>query len=233
MKSTTDYGIFKDFTSNRELNTGHLKSLTEAIRKRNLLHVNPIIVTKEMKVIDGQHRLEAAKNLSAPIYYIEADLTRQDISKLNSHQKNWNMMDYLNFYQIEGHQGFIDFVKFYNHHRKFKISSLLILTNSERRRNLKELKEGILMVDSLPEAEEVCQFCEELSNKYDYDFVFDSRFSPAVRMVMDAEGFNIDILKEKIKAAPRNLVRCHTFKEYAKMLEEIYNYKLSKNTIKV
>lgn len=81
--------------------------LVASIRKRNLLHVNPIVVDKDMRVVDGQHRLEAASILGVEIYYIEENIDRRDISMLNSNQKNWNAMDYINFYTVEKNSSFI------------------------------------------------------------------------------------------------------------------------------
>ena len=58
---TTDYDIFKGIVGNRKVEKKHVEMLTGAIDRNNLLNVRPIIVNEEMMVIDGQHRLEAAK----------------------------------------------------------------------------------------------------------------------------------------------------------------------------
>src|SRR5690606_774965 len=70
MNKTTDYSIFGEIESNREVDLRHVRKLMKAIEKRNLLHLNPIIVDEQNRVIEGQHRLEAAKQLQVPIYYI-------------------------------------------------------------------------------------------------------------------------------------------------------------------
>lgn len=66
---TKDYGSFKEINSNREVDQRHVRSLVAAIEQKNLLHVNPIVCNADMEVIDGQHRLEAARALGVEIYY--------------------------------------------------------------------------------------------------------------------------------------------------------------------
>ena len=56
-----------------------------AIKKNNLLRVNPIIVDRKMNVIDGQHRLEACKILKEGIYYMLDDhISQADIAALTT-----------------------------------------------------------------------------------------------------------------------------------------------------
>ena len=102
MNQTTDYSLFKDVSSNRDVDRKHVKKLVNSIREKNLLEVNPIIVNEKLEVLDGQHRLEAAKQLKVPIYYvISSDVTHNDISRLNSNKKNWLLMDYINYYTVK------------------------------------------------------------------------------------------------------------------------------------
>ena len=66
---TTDYGRFKLLEENRPLDTAHVNKLVHAIKYQNLLDQKPIDVTADFEVIDGQHRLEAARTLNTPIYF--------------------------------------------------------------------------------------------------------------------------------------------------------------------
>lgn len=69
MKETKDYNIFKKHPNNREIFHANLEKIKRSIQIKNLLEYRPIIVDKKMQVIDGQHRLEAARQLGVPIYY--------------------------------------------------------------------------------------------------------------------------------------------------------------------
>lgn len=234
MQSTTNYAQFKEVSANREIDSRHVKKLAAAIKKKNLLRINPIIVNADLKVIDGQHRLAAAELLQVPIYYIEDDdLEFGDISKLNSNQKNWSMMDYINFYAVEKVHSFQEFSRFASKHSEFKVSGLLAIVNEDTQRNTKAIKEGFLNVFDIPAAEEVCAICRKLHELYGYEFVFDSTFPIALKKALQTSKFELSNLYAKIEAAPRAFVPCRNVKEYARMIEEIYNYKLSSNKISI
>lgn len=99
---TKDYNMFKMVKGNRELNEAHIKVLMEEISKLNLLHIQPILVTKDMEVIDGQHRLEAAKRLGVPICYRVVEGDAKDLmTALNIH-KPWGLKNFMNVFAEKG-----------------------------------------------------------------------------------------------------------------------------------
>ncbi len=99
IKSTKDYDMFVLRADNREkIDLSHVRKLCESIKSRNLLEMRPIVVNKDMEVLDGQHRLMAAKQLGVEIYYQEEKkLEADDIIRMNI-SKAWGIGDYLNFY---------------------------------------------------------------------------------------------------------------------------------------
>ena len=233
MESTLDYDIFQEISSNREVDPKHVKRLVIAIAKKNLLHVNPIKVNETLQVIDGQHRLAAARILGVPIYYEASDITRQDISMLNSNQKNWTAMDYINFYTVEKDSRFVQFSNLINHYPDMAISALLALSNGAGKRSSTQLKDGILDISNINHCRLVCDTCVQLNRQFQKDFVFDSRFPLALDLAMEAENFKTETLFEKISASQREWVPCHTKVQYLEMIEEIYNRNLSKNKIRL
>lgn len=100
---TTNYGMFKRINSNREINKNHLRKLKAGIQAKNLLYLFPIVVNKDMEIVDGQHRLKASEELRLPIYYIiDNSITKADIAMVNSNRKGWSAKDYISFYAEEG-----------------------------------------------------------------------------------------------------------------------------------
>jgi len=118
IKKTKDYDLFTFRDDNREkIDQAHIKRLIESITSRNLLELRPIIVNEKMEVIDGQHRLLAAKHLQVEIYYQqEKKLDAADIVRMNI-SKPWTMGDYLNFYchhQYDEYKKLSSFMKQHN-----------------------------------------------------------------------------------------------------------------------
>lgn len=232
MIQTTEYEIFKDIISNREVDDKHVRKLSRSIEENNLLHLNPIIVDHELRVVDGQHRLEAAKLLQVPIYYIQDNkVTRKAISKLNSNQKNWSTMDYINFYTVEKVVGFSEFSKFLNHNPHLSSSAAISLCAENHNRDILGIKNGFIDVSNITQAYELAEMLDLLNKKFQKDFVYDSKFPIAIDKVRQDRNFSFDTLITKILDNERAFVKCPTIKEYMAMIQEIYNYNLSKNKI--
>jgi hypothetical protein len=87
IRKTANYDIFKMIKWNRSLNRPNVIKLIEENRKHFQLHKFPILVTKDFKIIDGQHRFNAAKELGSPVYYIVAEDMDESIKSVHSVNK--------------------------------------------------------------------------------------------------------------------------------------------------
>ncbi|MEQ9286955.1 MAG: ParB N-terminal domain-containing protein [Cyclobacteriaceae bacterium] len=65
---TNDYSSFKKIKGNRGIDPQHVNRLEHSFKKKHLK--TPILLNEKMEIVDGQHRVEAAKNLNLPVYYI-------------------------------------------------------------------------------------------------------------------------------------------------------------------
>jgi hypothetical protein len=112
---TQNYTMFRKSDKNREVKkneTGY-KRLLESIRNKNLLDSHPIIVNQGMEVMDGQHRLEVAKELNVPIYYIiSSSFKPEDIIDINKNRTPYKQEDYLATHIISGNENYVSFKKF-------------------------------------------------------------------------------------------------------------------------
>ena len=91
---TKDYKVFKYLKGNRTIQQSWVRKLVELIKERDLQI--PIIVDETMKVLDGQHRLEAYKIVGHPVKYIIKDrFALDEVRALNSNNKKWTLTDYM------------------------------------------------------------------------------------------------------------------------------------------
>jgi hypothetical protein len=68
----------------------------------NKFPTSPIIVNKDLLIIDGQHRFAAAEELGIPIYYIiDPDASEREIQTRNVQMKSWKMTDHLHFHSSQ------------------------------------------------------------------------------------------------------------------------------------
>ena len=96
MLATQDYDKFIFRNDNRDINWNHVQALVRSFRQYPDWHLSPINVTPDFEIIDGQHRLHAARILNAEFFYvIDYNFESSKISNLNRHQKNLNQADYV------------------------------------------------------------------------------------------------------------------------------------------
>lgn len=162
---TDNYDQFKMVEGNRPINQRHVKNLMASLMKQNLLASNPVIVNERLEVIDGQHRLEAAKSLGLPVTYIVVDRWGlPQVQILNAHNRQWQPEDYLNSYIQRGYVEYEALKEFIDNYG-FSISIALgLLGNFQARPGelLREFKEGNFRVVDLGMAEEFASKLSEL-----------------------------------------------------------------------
>ncbi len=92
---TTDYSKFKKARGNRPVDEGHVNQLKKLIAEKDLY--DPIRVNQNMEVVDGQHTLQARKELDLKVPYIIINSDDPlDVARLNTGRRNWSMEAYLN-----------------------------------------------------------------------------------------------------------------------------------------
>jgi hypothetical protein len=198
---------------------------------------------KSMEVIDGQNRLAAAIETGMPVYYIVVKGYGIDqVSRLNSNMKNWTKKDYLNMYVVDGRKPYVEFKKFMDQFPAFGIqSSERILTfkggnqrsfshekNGKRRTNIKmkDFEEGKLV---LPNVELSYKYARMISDFEPYykDYTRGT-FVSCMIPLFKSKVYNHKEMLYKLSVAPIRLTNCTTVSAYRLLLEDIYNWKRSK-----
>lgn len=117
LQQTKNYDLFKKHPSNRPLVEAIIQRLMTALSEKNDLKTHPLLINTSMQVFDGQHRLEAAKRLELPVFYvIDKHLVDADMVRLNANQSPWKLQDYHNYYVTQGVQDYKDLDVFLKEH---------------------------------------------------------------------------------------------------------------------
>ncbi len=235
IEHTYDYNKFKLVGVNRQVINKHVISISEAIMYRNLLHLFPVIINSKWEVMDGQHRLAAVKHIEEtkktklPIYYVlDNEIEIDDMRLLNSNKINWKNQDYINYYAAKRVKPFIDLVKFQKDHPILSLSTCIEIVSS-RKRNLSELKSGILLVDKLDKAYLVMKYIGELRHKMDSQIpIWKSRdFINAMRDIVDTGKYQHKILMSSTRNSPDMWNRQFSKRSYVFEINCTYNHSLT------
>jgi hypothetical protein len=223
---TTDYDQFKAIIGNRAIFQPHLNRMIEDLQEHNFLPTTPIKVNQRMEVIDGQHRLLAAKHLGLPIYYIiedEGDLTT--VQKTNSRQRQWTIVDFLESYMATGKKDYIRLAEFCEEYNTSIATAIELLSGRmSGRSSLEDFKNGKFAITDYERAERVASLLNEI-RRFSPDKVWTHRVFVRTLVLLDKEG-KIDP-KEITKQLEKHqlaVTRRPSLKGYLLELEDIVNF---------
>lgn len=109
--TTTNYTQFRHVCGNRAIRSVTVKDLKKRLSTEG--QRDPIKVNADMGVIDGQHRLEACRELGIPVkYIIDQDATIDTARSLNTSQHPWKATDFIASYAETGNENYVRVQKF-------------------------------------------------------------------------------------------------------------------------
>lgn len=236
---TTDYDIFKIMANNRVLNLLHVHRLKESFTDNDFL-VNPILVNEKYEVIDGQHRLRAAKEADKPVYYIVVPgYGIKEVQVLNTHQKNWTKEDFLTMYCAEGIKPYIQFRDFMMDFPQISfLGAERILTGRHMkggrevkkgglRIHVKDFQEGRLNIPDLNRSKTEARKVMDFEPFFPGDFG-QPTFVSAIIPLFKSKNYNHKEMLHKLSTCPIKLQPARNLAQYREQLETIFNYKRQK-----
>jgi hypothetical protein len=215
-----------------------LEALVAAIQKKNLLPFHPIIVDKDMRIIEGQHRLKAAEKLNIPIYYIINESSDDaDIILLNTTRRNWKIENYCNFYIESGNKNYKQ-AKEYSELYNVPLNILINIGIASRMGGLgyAKFKQGLYTFPQGAEFDKMIKILEhkttiveELSAcalPFDVKrLVRSDAFARALLTFLAREDVLANVFLQKLKVKAESIKVCATLHAYHIMFREIYNWK--------
>lgn len=236
---TKDFSIFKKHASNRQLDNANVRRIKNSIQARNMLELKPIVVNEKMEIIDGQHRLEAAKQLDVDIWYsICSECQDEDIILLNVNHKNWVLSDYLNYHLSNNKLDYIKFKEFMIKEKqdcKDAMKTLGIVS----RPGITSFKSGSF---KFPENEQMTHIMHSLHNfkcileiialnKIQGSLITArAKFRSALLDLLRNDDLDFEVFKNKILINLDKIRICSGYSSYMQMFKDIYNWK-NKNRI--
>lgn len=238
IKQTNDYSIFEKYDSNRKINEVNVQKIMKSISAKNLLEFRPILVDENMRVIDGQHRLEAAKRLGVGVYYeVMKKPPSETVILLNTNQKRWNIDDYLNYFEKEGNSEYKEFNRLIEEANvSFSVACLSMgLPNGTARQ---QLKSGLFTLP--PNAESNLKIIlKDVQDIKDFikfrkigssAFLESEKFKVAVIRFITKPGVDKQVFLNKLDLKLEWIRPCVNVQSFLDIFVSIYNYK-NKNPV--
>lgn len=226
--TTKDLNIFKFQTGNRKLNTSNIKDLKSKIKNKNLLKYHPLIITEDFQIIDGQHRLQVAKDegLEVSFIIVPDENSIETTRVINTAGRKWTMDDFLESYAESGNEQYVWMKNMKKTYSMFSTPKMLYMATNGKCKP-KDFKEGNFTCAD--------KFMFHVISKRLVDFMEVSKIlavhSHFVRAITEITFNSIDYdnsrLVDKVLQHRRefdNLPASH--EAIIDMIERVYNHKL-------
>ena len=242
IQSTKDYSQFKTIRENREIAVGHVKKLIKSIEWSDMTEFTPIIVNENMEILDGQHRLEAAKRLNIPVNYIvsnKGDI--ETIRLLNSNSRRWFLKDYVDSFAKGGRSEYKQLKEFVENHEIPVSAAFSLLTyKSAGGNSLGRLKQGLFSDGDFARAEKLMKLVYKIIEESDEGVSSNKhRVIMAVMRMSKSEKFSEDFFLKKLQEVKERgtrgpfIFRNHaTTLEFLRDLESVYNFNMKTEIVR-
>lgn len=222
---TSKYDAFKTIKGNRTVRPAHVKKLKLAIQSDpESIKYNPILVNEHLEVIDGQHRLEAIKQLELDVYYVKVDgLKLDDVQILNSVSRNWQPMDYAKAFSTLGNKNYGYYLDVKQGSFSLNHDSLMRYLSLDNPITSQSFNEGKLKVDNYPRSLELLGWLFDIGQYYERYKI--RSFALAFLKLATSKGYDQDRMYEQMKNHSRRFLEDYSKEQdYFIALNKIYNY---------
>jgi hypothetical protein len=243
---TNDLSIFNQIEGNRPPNPQHIRRLSQSIKDNGLL-CNPILVNEKFEVIDGQHRLLAAKEAKSEIYFvILKGYELQEVHALNLNQKNWTHRDFMNGYAEMGIESYVKLREFSKKNKDYSLNDCIALcsnitqsstysagrqyapslaTKKGKASKFKEVfEEGTWKGKDFVLAQEIADKIR-LIKPYYIGYNRSNFVKTIISLLLYKKEFDFNEFMHKLRIQPTALVDCTSVSQYKMLIEDIYNYR--------
>lgn len=215
IKVTRDYSLFKKLDGNRDVRKKN--ALVKSIKEFDLTMYSPIIVSDDFRIVDGQHRFEACKELNLPIYFIvmPTENAEKAMIILNKCQSQWRNEEFFQ-YNVKKVGGSYKELKDYIDKYKIQLTFAVLLF-PEKPFETGKLRDENFVFDKYEHSDELADYY--LSSEFrTLPFWKSKQFVRAIRYFFDkSDRKQRDKLKRKSLAIPH----CVNYLQYDVVFENL------------
>ena len=230
-----NYTKFTLFDNNRNINETHVEELISSMRKSGQLM--PVVITPNMEVIDGQHRLKACEKLGIPVsYVINKTGNSKQIAVMNNTQKGWKNKDFLKHFCHKSHNNSAEYnkiAKFFDDY-SLPFSVVMALLSDQQyvangiakdRGPMPSFRDGTFKIINLEKARETAERLIKLKS-FVPNLVRIVKFSIAFIKISKLDNFNLKTCYTQLEKNSNKFDKCLNQEDWNEAMVAAYNYKL-------
>lgn len=232
---TKDYSKFKCDIKNRPVSDDKVAFFVKQFSAgKFFMKEFPVIVDKDMVILDGQHRYEASKKLDMSVYFRFADsLTIDSVTDVQVNA-GWKTEDYIHAFIQQKNQNYIILNRFIKRYKITTSVACILLSGGTQHGSLAKLGfyDGTFVVKNEDKAHELAGAINEYGSMA-LNLNRDKAFCIAIVKILEHPEFDEKRMKSQLSKYVSLIKRQVTTEGYLRNLEEVYNYHLfTKNKIR-
>jgi len=231
--ATRNYALFSFAKNNRPYRPAKHKTLYQSMTEKGFDPDCPIDCFRTAEgrliVVDGQHRLNFAKELGLPVFY--RIVAHESAREFNRTAVAWDISDYIVSHIGDGNKAVAEMEEFRIQYGISPAMAEMLLSGRVAFSQGKTIKDGNVQIKNRPFAEKVASTIAAIKQVFPY--ATEMKFVTAVARFCYVPEFAPSRLIEKIRSMPGLLVRQPTVNAYTSALAEIYNYDMKKHRIDI
>lgn len=229
LESTKDYNLFRFHKEQRPINPHHVKSLRQSMDKLGFLPSKPLQCIRNctaLILVDGHHRLEAARSLGLPVsYVVEENVDREAITLVNSKMKAWGLNDFIRSQCVRGNAEYKRLRSYIEGGLPVGIAANLLAGRCATGNGgmSAKVRDGSYKVTTTKQADALLDFINALKGACPH--VQNAQFIKALSLAWYLKEFDLGTFKARMLTNPAMLPRYSNMEDYLRAIEEIYNHR--------
>jgi len=226
LHETKDYSQFSYFSFNRKIDKKKVQKLKKSIQDTKQL-ISPIISDPDGFVIDGQHRLEALKELKLPVWCVVRKSSNEVIKELiqsNNVVDKWKQIDFCKAFAETGnkvYQNVLERHKFWEKkiNRNLPFGRIVYSYTSHESASFKEGRAIYLE----QQGDKILNVLYEIDKLYDDNQAFHFNNIRSLKyLINNNKDFNLSHFIEQCKK--KKFMTFSTVKDTLESMIAVYNY---------
>lgn len=231
LQTTKNYGLFIANSSQRVIEHSKVKGIAESISKHGYRPSKPLQCYQSnsgLIIVDGHHRLEAAKLAGSAVFYViekaDAQETMIDVNRL---VKKWTAMDYVRLYAFKGKKDYQTLLFYIDKGIPLSFAASMMINQSASSGNaMKQIATGLFRVKTLDGVEKVVDLIVEFQESS--PAIKSRPFITAISKCLLYEGFSFDLFVKRMRENIGMLEKTSNEEQMLLQIESIYNYRSRK-----
>jgi hypothetical protein len=226
LQSTNNAELFVSNDEQRPLHPQHVRFLASSMTKHGFLPSKPIQCYRRSDgkyiVVDGHHRLEAAKSLGIMFYFVcETELSQEAMPDVNR-SRQWKSEDFIRQYAMRGYKDYRTLCDYVRRGVPTRVCVSMLAGESAGSLNqYAKIKTGEFKVKTTKQADFVLSLIEDNPKVPAFRH---SNFISALSLCLWLREFDFGTFKGRAERNAHMIPNCSNAQDFLTAIEEVYNH---------